>query len=169
MNAPSARIVLRNDAYIALDKLPDWVNAPRLLATVLKTEQSAAYPQLSRRRVPLPQTDRNSEMVLEACKRIEELGFDKRAPKPASAFRAKHVVEIPYLLRTGTLYVSEKYNTVAHLCPCGCGEDVFIPIGEPGWKLFLNEGKVTLSPSLQHRFKCRSHYFIEDNQVRWCQ
>jgi hypothetical protein len=63
-------------------------------------------------------------------------------------------------LEFGKLYYSERYETTAHLCPCGCGLKTSIPVNEGGWKISIDKGKVTLSPSLLHRIGCKTHYII---------
>jgi hypothetical protein len=67
---------------------------------------------------------------------------------------------VPEVLEPGKLYYSEKYSTVVHLCLCGCGHKTAIPIGPGGWTITVKDGKPTLTPSLLHRFECRSHYII---------
>lgn len=62
----------------------------------------------------------------------------------------------------GKLYYSEKYNTVNHLCPCGCGKQTPLPIKDGEWSISIANGKATLNPSIQHRFHCLSHYVISN-------
>lgn len=78
---------------------------------------------------------------------------------------------IPDEINEGELYISTEYNTCTHLCPCGCKERIPIPINNPNiesWDLSIGDGLVTISPSLQNRFKCKSHYFIRENKIVWC-
>lgn len=164
----TARIALSEQAHEALNELPNWVNKPRFLAAALQLDRDTVYPVTSVRRVPLPHTQKVSSIVIEAVRQIQEFNIGALQHASTPEFSVKQADEIPDRLRAGVLYVSEKYQTVGHLCPCGCGEDVFISTREHGWKLTMRDGKVTLSPSLAHRFKCKSHYFIEDNKVRWC-
>ena len=76
---------------------------------------------------------------------------------------------IPDVLKEGILYISEKYHTTTHLCPCGCGEKVPIPIDpnfwDNAWILTVNGDKPTLMPSLLQRFACKSHYFITAGKI----
>lgn len=62
----------------------------------------------------------------------------------------------------GKIYISNESETASHLCLCGCGHEASISIGSNGWKLEDNGGKITVSPSLQHLFRCRSHYIIQN-------
>lgn len=84
--------------------------------------------------------------------------------------RPEFVEYVPEKLEPGTLYVSMKYETAVHLCACGCNEKTVTPFGSwtESWTLTVTDGKVTLSPSIGNfQMPCRSHYFIESNQVRW--
>jgi len=79
------------------------------------------------------------------------------------------VDEIPEVLEHGKIYVSEKFRTASHLCPCGCQMKVVTPFGKFGWILSRGEGKVTLAPSIGNwQYACRSHYWITFNQIVWC-
>lgn len=80
---------------------------------------------------------------------------------------------IPEELEFGKLYISKEYGTAIHLCACGkCGFKTVTPLAPfwpRGWSYKEVDGKVTLGPSIGNwQFPCRSHYFIEDNQVRFC-
>lgn len=65
-------------------------------------------------------------------------------------------------------------NTVAFLCPCGCGGFHMIPIYPGGshvpdfcaWEYTREGGKITLSPSLLNG--CGAHFFIRENKIIWC-
>lgn len=75
---------------------------------------------------------------------------------------------IPEQLDDGILYISMHYRIAAHRCCCGCGEEVITPLTPADWTL-CQEGKtVSLSPSIGNwDFRCKSHYWIDQNQVRW--
>lgn len=69
---------------------------------------------------------------------------------------------VPEDLEFGKLYYSKKYSCIPHLCVCGCGQKVSIPIGKDQWSVNNNNGKVSISPSILHRIGCRTHYVIEN-------
>ena len=69
----------------------------------------------------------------------------------------------------GVILISEKYETSAHNCPCGCDEKIVIPLGENGWEATYKDGRITLNPSLANRTPCKSHYYIRDGKVVWCE
>lgn len=74
---------------------------------------------------------------------------------------------IPDELEAGVLYASIKYRTTTHLCPCGCDNELPLPISKTQWKLTYN-GEVSLDPSVGNwNFPCRSHYFIRNGAVLW--
>lgn len=84
------------------------------------------------------------------------------------SFRHVFITTIPDTLENNTLYISIPYNTVLHKCACGCGEEVSTPLSPSDWKISYNGESVTLDPSIGNwSYKCRSHYFIRDNQVIW--
>jgi hypothetical protein len=84
--------------------------------------------------------------------------------------RLTHVFvdSFPESLEEGKLYVSMRYASVAHLCVCGCGNEVVTPIRKRGWKLTFDGENITLSPSIgNHNLACQSHYFIRESEIYW--
>ena len=78
------------------------------------------------------------------------------------------VESAPLQLEPGKIYISIKYHTVLHLCPCGCGEEVVTPLAPDQWQLLYDGESISLFPSIgNYRFPCRSHYFIKKNRVLW--
>lgn len=83
---------------------------------------------------------------------------------------AVFVESAPDVLENGILYVSEKYKIALHLCCCGCGEEVVTPLNPAGWRLHKEGASVSLTPSIGNwNYKCRSHYWIFNNQVMWAE
>lgn len=82
--------------------------------------------------------------------------------------RPQFVEFIPQRLEAGVLYISERYRTASHLCPCGCGEKVVTPLSPVDWTLRNDGGLVSMHPSIGNwSYRCRSHYWIRRNQVIW--
>lgn len=81
----------------------------------------------------------------------------------------KFVDEMPEKICEGNLYISLCYNAVIHKCPCGCGELVSTPLDKKyGWIMQYDGDTVSLSPSVGNGvYKCKSHYFIRENQIVW--
>lgn len=78
------------------------------------------------------------------------------------------VDRIPRVLDDGVLYISEKFSTSAHNCCCGCGGKVVLPLKAGRWTLKNRAGRISLSPSVGNwSSACQSHYWIEDNGIRW--
>ena len=75
---------------------------------------------------------------------------------------------IPDHIEEGTLYISEPYQTAIHKCCCGCGEEVVTPFSPADWRLVKGDKGVSLTPSIGNwNYKCKSHYFISNNQILW--
>ena len=82
----------------------------------------------------------------------------------------KFVDLIPDELEPEVLYVSLDYATVAHLCFCGCGQEVVTPLSPTDWKLTFDGVSISLSPSIGNwSFPCRSHYWIRSGKIRWAE
>lgn len=75
---------------------------------------------------------------------------------------------IPEQLDEGILYVSIEYTTVAHLCCCGCGQEVSITLSPSDWRIIFDGKTVSLEPSIgSWSLPCQSHYFVTRNRVVW--
>lgn len=82
--------------------------------------------------------------------------------------RHEFVDSAPDPLEPGVLYVSIKYSAALHLCCCGCGQEVVLPLNPTGWRVTYDGATVSLSPSVGNwSLPCRSHYWIERDRVRW--
>ena len=78
------------------------------------------------------------------------------------------VDSFPDELENGVLYVSMKFATCAHLCCCGCGNQVITDIARSGWRLTYDGVSITLRPSVGNwSFPCKSHYWITNDRVEW--
>ncbi|WP_369827566.1 DUF6527 family protein [Hydrogenovibrio sp. SC-1] len=75
---------------------------------------------------------------------------------------------IPDHIEEGLLYISEPYQTAIHKCCCGCGEEVVTPFSPADWRLTNGDKGVSITPSIGNwNYKCKSHYFIRNNQILW--
>ena len=72
-------------------------------------------------------------------------------------------------LISGNVYISMKYGMVVYRCPCGCeglSEFMLDPIR---YRMEYDGINVSFYPSIGISYlKCRSHYWIRDNQIQWC-
>jgi len=83
-------------------------------------------------------------------------------------FELQVVHRIPSEIAQGILYVCFDCNVVVHLCACGCGEKVILPISPDFWSVIYDGENISLNPSIGNfQFSCRSHYWIKDNCVIW--
>ena len=81
-------------------------------------------------------------------------------------FEMQIVHRIPENLQPGLLYVCFDCNVVVHLCACGCGEKVILPIDPQFWSVRYDGETVSLAPSIgNYQYPCQSHYWIKENKV----
>lgn len=82
--------------------------------------------------------------------------------------RHAFVRAIPEVLEQDTLYISIDYVTTSHLCACGCGSEVVLPLHPTKWQLTFNGATVSMAPSIGSRtLPCRSHYWIDKGRIHW--
>lgn len=82
----------------------------------------------------------------------------------------RFVRAMPDRLDPGILYVSLDYLTTSHLCACGCGEEVVLPLHPTKWRVTFDGHSVSMNPSIGSRaLACRSHYWIDRGRVRWAE
>lgn len=101
-------------------------------------------------------------------------------------YRTERVAEIPRRaqMQPGILYHFTghpdapssslwKDGSVGFLCPCGCGEDVTLPVARDAGTAQQSEhlwhfdpDTITIAPSVSHRAGCRSHYFITNGRLK---
>jgi hypothetical protein len=85
-----------------------------------------------------------------------------------TALEPEFVEFIPPALAEGKLYVSMTYATTVHLCACGCGNKVVLPLSPAEWQLLFDGESVSLNPSIGNwEFPCRSHSWIKRNEIKW--
>ncbi|SOF01747.1 hypothetical protein SAMN05446635_9854 [Burkholderia sp. OK233] len=57
-------------------------------------------------------------------------------------------------------------------CPCGCGQTIELMLlreVKPRWDLVVDVGGYpTLHPSVWRQRGCRSHFWLKDGRVYWC-
>ena len=78
------------------------------------------------------------------------------------------VDDMPPSLEPGNLYISVKHRLTEHLCACGCGAEVSLPLSRSEWRIEYDGESVSVWPSIGNwRLPCRSHYIIEKGHTRW--
>lgn len=84
------------------------------------------------------------------------------------SIRHEFVEFIPEALEEGVLYISIPYATTTHLCACGCGSKVILPLHPTHWKITFDGETVSMSPSVGNwSFPCQSHYSIKSDRIEW--
>ena len=75
---------------------------------------------------------------------------------------------MPASLEPGVLYISEEFETAAHLCACGCGSKIRTPLGPTEWQFSDDPEGPSLDPSVGNwQRPCRSHYWIDRGRIEW--
>lgn len=78
------------------------------------------------------------------------------------------VETFPTPLQSGVVYISLEFGTGAHLCACGCGEEVITPLSPTQWSFTFNGRDLSMLPSIGNwSLPCQSHYVIDRGRVRW--
>jgi hypothetical protein len=83
--------------------------------------------------------------------------------------------QLPAKMPVRNLVVTEDGDEVwsaGLLCPCGCHriiELLLIDDADPRWKLTHGEnGSPTLAPSVWLRDGCKSHFWLRNGRIIWC-
>ncbi|MEZ0188662.1 DUF6527 family protein [Ralstonia solanacearum] len=99
-------------------------------------------------------------------------GFDRLLGRYTIVF----VDDLPSALQARRLYaVGEggQYWLAALRCPCGCGDVIQLPMIDgqrPRWALMHKGTRLpSLSPSVDRTAGCRSHFWLEQGVIRWCE
>lgn len=63
--------------------------------------------------------------------------------------------------------------SVGMRCPCGCGERIELMIlkeARPRWDVSVNKvGEPSLHPSVWRKSGCRSHFWVREGRILWCE
>jgi len=82
-------------------------------------------------------------------------------------YRLVEVEELPESLEAGALYWSREYEISAHLCACGCGDVIHLPVGPVDYSISIDPLGPTLSPSVGNWNVCNAHYWITRGEIAW--
>jgi Family of unknown function (DUF6527) len=87
---------------------------------------------------------------------------------PVASITPRFVEEIPETPAPGQLYVSLEHRTMIHLCACGCGNEVVLPLSPADWRFTYDGEAISVWPSVgSWSLPCRSHYVISGSCIRW--
>jgi hypothetical protein len=85
-----------------------------------------------------------------------------------SMIRPEFVEFVPKGTRRRRLVRVDPVQHGVHKCACGCGNKVTLPISPAKWRYLWNDERISFWPSVgNHSFPCKSHYWIEQNQIEW--
>lgn len=80
----------------------------------------------------------------------------------------RFVGDVPEGLKAGVLYVAAEHGVMMHLCACGCGSEIALPLSPIDWRLTFDGETISVSPSVGNwSLPCRSHYIIDRSHVQW--
>ena len=91
----------------------------------------------------------------------------------AQRYGYQYVADLPEVLDLATIYLigDDIPWSAAMVCPCGCGAHIrlsLIPTDKPRWQLKdLNDGTITIHPSIWRTKDCRAHFFVRSNRIVW--
>ena len=95
---------------------------------------------------------------------------------PARRLRVHDDDSLPRQLPPRDLIVAREGGedwAVGLMCPCGCGdvlELMLVREVRPHWTLSIDRRRrPSLHPSVWRDTGCRSHFWVKDGHVRWCE
>lgn len=97
-------------------------------------------------------------------------------PRPYRATFIEDDEELPKSLSPDTVYIvgvpTNEWLAVV-VCPCGCGATLFLNLLQqerPYWTWHVDtDAAVTLKPSVWRKVGCKSHFFLRDGNIQWCE
>jgi hypothetical protein len=82
-------------------------------------------------------------------------------------YKLVEVERFPEKIEAWNLYWSKEFEMSAHLCACGCGDRIYLPVGPVDYSITLDPNGPTLRPSVGNWNVCNAHYLITDGAVQW--
>jgi molybdopterin/thiamine biosynthesis adenylyltransferase len=82
-------------------------------------------------------------------------------------YNVLEVGQFPDLFEPEILYWSKKFKISAHLCACGCGDVIYLPVDPANYSIRIDKGGPTLRPSVGNWNVCNAHYLITNGKVQW--
>jgi hypothetical protein len=77
------------------------------------------------------------------------------------------VERFPKAPEQGKLYWSKEFEISGHLCACGCGDFIQLPITPVDFRISIGANGPTLRPSVGNWNVCDAHYYITNGEVQW--
>lgn len=88
-------------------------------------------------------------------------------------FGISYAEDVPSPLPEKTIFVIQDGNAaelLAFKCPCGCGSDILLNLlkdANPQWRYGVENGTISISPSIWRTTGCKSHFFVRESNVVW--
>lgn len=77
------------------------------------------------------------------------------------------IERFPKAPEPGKLYWSKEFEISGHLCACGCGDFIQLPITPVDFRITMSSNGPTLRPSVGNWNVCDAHYYITNGEVQW--
>lgn len=77
------------------------------------------------------------------------------------------IERFPKVPEPGMLYWSKEFEISGHLCACGCGDFIQLPITPVDFRITMSAKGPTLRPSVGNWNVCDAHYYITNGEVQW--
>lgn len=93
--------------------------------------------------------------------------------EPRIKYKVTAVTEFPAYIEKNKVYIvgEKKCKWVAVFkCPCNCDSLVQLNLlknGDYQWRIRIDKGKVSISPSIYRKFACQSHFSIVNGNLEW--
>ena len=91
----------------------------------------------------------------------------------AEIYGFKFIDDIPDEPKKKILYFigeHEYFWQFVMLCPCGCDSLLHMNLMEdedPYWTYHIEDGMVTIVPSIDRKVGCKSHFFVKSGKIIW--
>lgn len=112
------------------------------------------------------------EMLQKLYKWFIKFFFKKELDK-YKRYGFQFVNEIPDIPKKNILYFigeEEYYWQFVMLCPCGCNSLLHMNLMDdykPYWSYKINNGLISITPSIDRMVGCKSHFFVKEGQIIW--
>lgn len=102
--------------------------------------------------------------------------FKSKKVNKYNLFRFEIVEELPEKPKVNVFYIEgnkakKDYWYGLLICPCGCKETIMLNLMDdvkPCWKVSILNVSFSISPSIWRTKNCKSHFWLRDNKIIWC-
>lgn len=104
------------------------------------------------------------------------IGFFKKKESNISKnefYNFEFVNDVPDYPANKTLYIvgdDGYFWQFVVICPCGCKSLLYMNLMDdqhPFWKYSINNGLISITPSIHRKVGCESHFFIRESEIVW--